>query len=196
MASSLADNDLFASYLEGNAESFRVLFRRHARGLVNFAYRMLRDESLAEEVAQEAFSRVVRSPPDLDRGTKFSTYLYSVARNLCIDELRKRKIRRHLSLDAQGPGEEGRTLMEKMPGNSPSTDAMAMDGELRERIEAAIAEIPESQREVFLLREFAELSFEEVARSVGCSENTAKSRMRYALERLRSLLGDLHPEDA
>lgn len=192
----MTDNDLFARYLAGDAEAFRELFKRHARGLVNFAFRMLRDEALAEEVAQEAFTRVVRSPPDLERGTKFSTYLYSVGRNLCIDELRKRKVRKHTPLDGRNPEGEGLTMGEKLSNGGPSTDAMAMNHELRERIEAAIAQIPEKQREVFVLREFADLSFAEVAVTVGCSENTAKSRMRYALERLRDLLGDLEPEEA
>jgi RNA polymerase sigma-70 factor (ECF subfamily) len=155
---------------------------------------MLRDESLAEEVAQEAFTRVVRSPPDLGRGTKFSTYLYSVGRNLCIDELRKRKVRRHSPLDAKGADGEGRSLGEKLASGGPPTDAPAMDRELRVRIEHAIAQIPDKQREVFVLREFAHQSFAEVAETVGCTENTAKSRMRYALERLRTLLEDLQPE--
>jgi RNA polymerase sigma-70 factor (ECF subfamily) len=193
---STTDNELFARYLDGDAEAFRTLFARHARGLMGFAYRMLRDASRAEEVTQEAFTRVVRSPPDLSRGTKFSTYLYSVGRNLCIDELRRRKVRRHDSLDARGTDGQGRALSERIANGGPATDEIVMSGQIRERIEAAIAEIPEKQREVFVLREFAQLSFAEVAVTVGCSENTAKSRMRYALERLRVLLADLEPEEA
>jgi len=198
LGSSRTDNELFALYLEGDVESFRELFGRHARGLFNFAYRMLGQPPQAEEIVQEAFTRVVRRPPDLARGTKFSTYLYSVARNLCIDELRKRRVRRHASLDQARSGEEGegRTLAEKLPADVPATDAEAMNRELRERIDAAISQLPEKQREVFVMREFAEMPFADVAEAVGCSENTAKSRMRYALERLRDLLGDLAPEDA
>lgn len=196
MATSPTDNELFAKYLAGDPESFRELFRRHVRGLMAFAYRMVRHEALAEEIAQEAFTRVVRSPPDLARGTRFSTYLYSVCRNLCIDELRKRKVRRHMPLNGKRPDGEGLSLGEKIADEGPPTDATAMDHQLRDRIEAAIAQIPEKQREVFVLREFSELSFAEVAQTVGCSENTAKSRMRYALERLRDLLQDLEPEKA
>jgi len=195
LGSPRTDNELFSLYLEGDAEAFRELFRRHARGLFNFAYRMLRNAALAEEVAQEAFTRVVRKPPDLSRGTKFSTYLYSVGRNLCIDELRKRRVRRHDPLDARrGADGEGRTLAERLAADGPGTDADAMNRELRERIDDALGRLPAEQREVFTLREFADLPFAEVAQAIGCSENTAKSRMRYALEKLRVLLVDLDPE--
>jgi RNA polymerase sigma-70 factor (ECF subfamily) len=195
LATPRTDNELFALYLEGDCEAFRELFRRHARGLFNFAYRMLGSPALAEEVSQEAFTRVVRRPPDLSRGTKFSTYLYQVGRNLCIDELRKRKVRRHAPLDESGrPDGEGRTLAERLPGNGPATDSVAMNSQIRERIDAALEKLPPEQREVFMLREFSDMPFAQVARTVGCSENTAKSRMRYALERLRILLGDLGPE--
>jgi RNA polymerase sigma-70 factor (ECF subfamily) len=194
LGSESTDNDLFALYLGGDCEAFRELFRRHARGLFNFAFRMLGDPSIAEEVAQEAFTRVVRSPPDLGRGTKFSTYLYSVGRNLCIDELRRRRVRRHVPLAGSGGGEEGRSLEERIANEGPATDAGAMNRQLRDRIDAALTQLPLEQREVFMLREFADMPFAEVARAVGCSENTAKSRMRYALERLRLLLGDLDPE--
>jgi RNA polymerase sigma-70 factor (ECF subfamily) len=195
LGSPRTDNELFAHYLEGDCEAFRELFHRHARGLFNFASRMLGDHALAEEVAQEAFTRVVRRPPDLGRGTKFSTYLYSVGRNLCIDELRKRRTRRHAPLhDRPGADGEGRSLEERLAADAPATDAEAMNRELRERIDDALGKLPVEQREVFMLREFADLPFAEVARAVGCSENTAKSRMRYALERLRVLLSDLDPE--
>lgn len=195
MASAGTDNDLFALYLEGDCEAFRELFHRHSRGLFSFAYRMLGEPPLAEEVVQEAFTRVVRSPPDLGRGTKFSTFLYSVCRNLCIDEVRKRRVRRHAPLnDPSGQG-DGRSLEERIAHEGPPTDAPAMNREIGHRIEEALAELPDEQKEVFLLREFSEMPFAEVARTVGCSENTAKSRMRYALERLRVLLGDLDPEE-
>lgn len=195
MGSPRTDNELFALYLEGDCEAFRELFHRHARSLFNFASRMLGNPALAEEVAQEAFTRVVRRPPDLSRGTKFSTYLYSVGRNLCIDELRKRRTRRHAPLNEKtGADGNGRTLEERLAADAPATDAGAMNREYRERIEDALGQLPTEQREVFMLREFADLPFAEVADAVGCSENTAKSRMRYALERLHVLLGDLDPE--
>lgn len=195
MGSARTDNELFALYLEGDCEAFRMLFRRHAKGLFNFAARMLGEPALAEEVAQEAFARVVRRPPDLSRGTKFSTYLYSVGRNLCIDELRKRRVRRHESLDSRrGADGEGRALAERIASDDPPTDARAMNRQLRDRIDEAMGKLPPEQREVFSLREFADMPFAQIAEAVGCSENTAKSRMRYALERLRVLLADLDPE--
>jgi len=123
--------------------------------------------------------------------------VYTIARNLCIDQLRKAQLRRHPSLDqpsgSGGSGEEdGPTLGERTADEHPerTVDRAAIGRELAEHIQHAVESLPEEQREVFLLREVANVPFKEIAAMIGIPENTVKSRMRYALERLQKALSE------
>jgi RNA polymerase sigma-70 factor, ECF subfamily len=172
----------------GDHAAFALLVRRHQRPLFNFASRHLRDPAAAEEVVQDAFLRVVRSAGEFQHASRFVTWLYAIARNLCIDQARKRALRRHPSLD-EGGG-DGPTLGERTADPAASVERSATAAEIRERVLAAVDTLPDEQREVFLLREVSDLPFKEIAQVVGISENTVKSRMRYALERLQAQLSD------
>ena len=139
---------------------------------------------------QETFVRVVQNAADFKHEARFTTWVYTIARNLCIDQLRKRAHRRHPSLDeARGEDGEGRTLGELVPDKKADTERLASSSEIKERIAQAVAKLPDDQREVFLMREVANLPFKEIAEITGVPENTVKSRMRYALERLQEALG-------
>jgi RNA polymerase sigma-70 factor (ECF subfamily) len=118
--------------------------------------------------------------------------VYTILRNLCIDQLRRRALRRHPSLDerSQRGDEEGPTLLEQTADSRASVEREATGTELKERIMRAVDTLPEEQREVFLLREVSNLPFKEIAVVTGVPENTVKSRMRYALERLQQALCD------
>ena len=166
--------------------------RKHQGPLFNFALRHLRNQPSAEEVVQDAFIRVVQNAADFKHEARFSTWLYTIARNLCIDQIRKRALRRHPSLDEPRRSEEsdGPTLGEQTADSRANVERTAVAGEIRERVLAAVDELPEEQREVFLMREVSNLPFKEIAEIVGVPENTVKSRMRYALERLQAALSD------
>jgi len=186
------DEALMIRFQSGDRSAFAVLLRRHQSPLYNFALRHLRSAPSAEEVVQEAFVRVVQSAAEFKHEARFSTWLYTITRNLCIDHLRKGALRRHPSLDAPKQGEqgEGPTLGEQTADPRPNVERAAASGEIREQVLAAVAELPDEQREVFLMREISNLPFKEIARIVGVPENTVKSRMRYALERLQVALSD------
>jgi RNA polymerase sigma-70 factor, ECF subfamily len=186
------DEALMIRFQSGDRPAFAVLLRRHQAPLYNFVLRHLRSAPSAEEVVQDAFVRVVQSAADFKHEARFTTWLYTIARNLCIDHLRKSVLRRHPSLDAPKPGEqaEGPTLGEQTADARPDVERAAASGEIRERVLAAVAALPDEQREVFLMREVSNLPFKEIARVVGVPENTVKSRMRYALERLQEALSD------
>ena len=184
------DNELYALFLEGDQEAMRVIVQRNSPRLYSFLYRMVEDPASCEEMVQEVFLKLVRARPDFSTGTKVSTYLFSVARNLAIDELRKMKHRRHLSLDQEAGGDDARTLQDRISNGKRGTERAAMDSELKVKIDQAIAVLPAEQKEVFCMREIEGLGFAEIADVLGCSENTAKSRMRYALEKLRTHLKD------
>jgi len=185
--SEVKDEALMVAFQGGDRAAFAVLVRRHQRPLFNFASRHLRDPAAAEELVQDAFLRVVRSAAEFQHASRFVTWLYAIARNLCIDQARKRALRRHPSLDE---GADGPTLGERTADPAASVERSATAAEIRKRVVAAVDTLPDEQREVFLLREVSDLPFKEIALVVGISENTVKSRMRYALERLQAQLSD------
>ncbi len=197
-----SDADLMLAFRGGDARAFETLVARHQRGIYNFILRSVRDRARAEELLQEVFLRVVRAKDRYERTAKFTTWIYAIARNLCVDESRRARFRDHRSLDAKRPGrdgEEGGSLLSRIPAADVPTDEAAEAPLLRTRMAAAIDALPEEQREVFLLRQMSGLSFREIGETLGVPENTIKSRMRYALEKLREHLSDLNadaPESA
>jgi RNA polymerase sigma-70 factor, ECF subfamily len=186
------DEALMIRFQGGDRAAFTWLVRKHQGPLFNFALRHLRSQPSAEEVVQDAFVRVVQNAADFKHEARFSTWLYTIARNLCIDHIRKHALRRHPSLDEpKRSGEsEGPSLGDQTADSRANVERAAVGGEIRERLLAAVAELPEEQREVFLMREVSNLPFKEIAVIVGVPENTVKSRMRYALERLQAALSE------
>jgi RNA polymerase sigma-70 factor (ECF subfamily) len=185
-----SDEALMTRFQGGERAAFTLLVRRHQSALYNFAFRQLGNGPAAEEVVQEAFVRVVQSAAEFKHSARFTSWMYTIARNLCVDALRRKALRKHPSLDQPRNTDEaaGPTLGDLTPDASASVERAAVAGEIRERVLSAIDELPDDQREVFLLREVSNLPFKEIAEIVGAPENTVKSRMRYALERLQAAL--------
>jgi RNA polymerase sigma-70 factor, ECF subfamily len=193
--SEIADEALMIRFQNGDRSAFTLLVRRHQSPLYNFALRQLRSPSAAEEVVQDAFVRVVHNAAEFKHASRFSTWLYTITRNLCIDHVRKRNLRNHPSLDEPkhsggDGGSDGPTLGDRTADARANVERTAVAAEIRERLLAAVDELPDEQREVFLLREVSNVPFKEIAEIVGIPENTVKSRMRYALERLQAALSD------
>lgn len=191
------DELLMDAFRQGDAAAFELLVSRHSRGLFNYLLRSVHNQARAEELLQEVLVRVIRSKDRYQRSAKFTTWVYTIARNISVDESRRARFRDHESLDAPRrgrPHEEGRTMLAAMPADQVPTDEGADAPRLRERLSHAIDELPDDQREVFLMRQVAGLSFREIGEAVGAPENTVKSRMRYALEKLRNDLADLEQD--
>jgi RNA polymerase sigma-70 factor (ECF subfamily) len=189
-----SDEALMSAYRAGDARAFERLVARHEKPIWNFLRRSVRDAALAEDLLQEVFLRLVKSADDWKGTAKFSTWLYTIARNLCVDQARRAVHRRADSLDASahaGDAETSATMHERIPSGDAPADAVVADRQAKARIERAIAALPDEQREVFLMREVMEMPFAEIATAVGASEPTVKSRMRYALEKLRAALAEL-----
>jgi RNA polymerase sigma-70 factor (ECF subfamily) len=187
-----SDEELVRLFNDGDAAAFEVLLRRYQRPLFNFILRSVRERDRAEELLQDVFLKVIQRSAEFQGNSKFSTWLYTIARNLCIDTSRKMVFRRHRSLDAPLKAEEaeGGTLLDRVASGSPEADREVIGQDLRVRIAAAVDELPEEQREVFLMRELSNMAFKDIADVVGVPENTVKSRMRYALERLQRALAE------
>jgi RNA polymerase sigma-70 factor (ECF subfamily) len=184
-----SDEVLLAAYREGDSGAFEMLLGRYRAPIFNFLLRSARDRGRAEELYQDVWMKVIERCGEFRGDAKFSTWLYTIARNLCIDHQRKMKFRGHASLDAPQPT-SAQPIVERVSSFGPSTEQLAIGGLVRERIAHAVERLPEEQREVFLLRQLQGLAFREIAEVVGAPANTVKSRMRYALERLQQILSD------
>jgi RNA polymerase sigma-70 factor (ECF subfamily) len=185
------DEALMVRYQRGDVRAFEVLLSRHRKPVYNFIYRFVGDRAQAEDVLQETFLRVIKSADSYQREAKFTTWLYTIARNQCVDLSRRMKLRRMSSLDHSSTDDpDGATLLDVVADGGAAVDRRAGDGELQARLKSAIEQLSEEQREVFLMREFLQMQFKEIAEVTGVPENTVKSRMRYALEKLRDLLED------
>ncbi len=184
-----------AAFQRGDAAAFSTLVERHEKPLWNFLRRFVGNPTVAEDLMQEVLLRVLRNAGDWQPAAKFTTWLYAIARNLCIDHARRMVHRNASSLDgsvgSNGDGQSVRRI-DLVPGPDRGGEARVVDKETAALIEAAMQRLPDEQREVFLMREVMEMPFAEIAEAVGVSLPTVKSRMRYALERLREALQDLH----
>lgn len=187
---SLTDEELMLQYKAGALAAFEELVRRHRRGVFHFALRFLGPPpAQAEDALQEIFLRVVRNAGSYEPKAKFTTWLFTIARHHCIDASRKNKFRRTDSLDAPLSDDDGaQTRMDRVAADAPGTDESADARRIRLAVQQALNQLPDEQREVFILREYSGVPFKEIADMTGVSENTVKSRMRYALESIRTHL--------
>jgi RNA polymerase sigma-70 factor (ECF subfamily) len=189
----LSDEQLMARYQQGDARAFDTLLGRHYQSVFNFLVRNTGNAATSEELLQDVFMRVIGSARKYEKRAKFTTWLFTIAKNIVIDHSRKQRFRRHKSLDAPLGADDDRSLGDSVKDDHPSVmaDRRFADAEFTARLDAAMSKMNEDQRMVFVLREFQQLSFQEIAVVVETSENTVKSRMRYALEFLRTQLADL-----
>lgn len=183
----LADEALMERYAAGDAVAFEVLFARHERGVLSFVFRSVRHRERAEELTQDVFLRVVRNASKYRPNAKFTTWLYTIARNACIDESRRASKRRHASLDASLDDEGGgATFKDRVVDLAAASGAGEISrAQFREALAEGLDALPDEQREVFVLRHVEGLKFVDIAEMTGVSENTVKSRMRYAMQALR-----------
>jgi RNA polymerase sigma-70 factor (ECF subfamily) len=187
-----SDEALMSAYQQGDARAFAELVARHEKPLWNFLRRFT-DPTSAEDLLQETFMRVVKSAPSYQPNARFRTWLYTIARNLCTDQARSQVHRKARSLDQTSQRDsDAPRMVETVSGSDAGGEQRALARELGQRLESALAALPALQREVFVMREVLDLPFAEIAHAVGASEATVKSRMRYALERMRLELAGLH----
>jgi RNA polymerase sigma-70 factor (ECF subfamily) len=181
------DEVLMIRFQRGDRAAFAALVRRHQTALYNFSLRLLRAQSVAEDVVQDAFVRVVQNAAEFKHEARFTTWLYTIARNLCFDQLRKQAHRKHPSLDQGAPGEEGDgpTLGETTADSRASVEREATGSELKERIASAVESLPDEQREVFLMREVANLHALCAREAAAMPERVRRVRARAAMTRLR-----------
>jgi len=187
-----SDEQLMLAFSRGEVSAFEALMQRHRGPVFNFIFRSTGQAARAEDLLQETWLKVIRGASDYEPRARFTTWLYTIARNLCVDSARKESFREVVSLDSpiRRDGVE-QPIAECLPDGQPAPDRAAYNSSLRPLLERALMSLPKDQREVFVLREYSGVPFKEIAAVVGMSENTVKSRMRYALEGLRKRLAEL-----
>lgn len=186
----MTDHRLLEATKTGDDAAFAELVRRYRNQITNYVYRMTNDYELAVDLAQETFMRVYAAAERYQTSYAFSTYIYRIATNLAISELRRRKRRRLVSLstffgERETPNE---TCELDMPDKGPLQDATFVEDERRAAVARAIATLPEKYRAPLVLRDVEERSYEEIARILGMNEGTVKSRINRARGFLRDKL--------
>lgn len=186
----LKDEELIERYAEGDLKSFQILYGRHRIPVFNFILRFVGSREVAEELMQEVFARLVQNATGYVRQAKFTTWLYTIARNLCIDRYRRAKHRQEKSIDqpiGSNSEDDERSLGGLLvdPSREGDGEVQVFRQQIKKVLAQAVQVMPEEQREVYLLREISGLSYKDIAEQVSVVENTVKSRMRYALQFLR-----------
>jgi RNA polymerase sigma-70 factor (ECF subfamily) len=172
----------------GDRAAFAELVTKYKQPLFNFIFRTLRDETETEDVAQTVFLQVYKSRARYQPTAKFSTWLFTIARNLCLNEIRRRSRHPAESLEethAEHDDQPSRQYEDKkifLPTDN------ALHGELARKIEEALAELPENQRTAILLCRQDELSYEEIAAVLDCSLSATKSLIHRGRETLKEKL--------
>lgn len=177
----IPDEELMLSFQKGDVPAFNELLRRHQSGIYNFLVRFLGNSENADEAFQEVFVRVIKASESYSPQAKFSTWVYTIARNYCIDLSRKGKFRKVLSLDDKTGDKDSARVEDRLMDEKADPQGYVLAKNLNFYLEKFLNVLNADQREVFLLRERQGLPFEEIAQIVGTSVNTVKSRMRYAL---------------
>jgi|CXWL01.1.fsa_nt_gi RNA polymerase sigma-70 factor (ECF subfamily) len=186
------DEQLMLAYREGDAGAFEELYRRHKVRLFRFVLRSIRDRAVAEELYQEIWMRVIEArgryevppAPRAGEGTKFTTWLFTIAHNRLVDHWRKRGLTLvSLDQDETAVAEPAATADDEPHRQLEAKQSLA-------RFARALEALPPAQREAFLLHEEAGMSVAEIARATGAGEEAAKSRLRYALSRLKEAMDD------
>jgi len=168
----------------GDMAAFEQLVERHQRMVVGTVGRMLGTNSDAEDIAQQVFVRVWKNLKRYEPRAKFTTWLLKITRNLVFNELRRRS--RHPAVPLQSEtDEEERPLKDE---HAASPDATLLEHELQEAVDAAIAQLPETQRMAVVLRRYEELSYEEIAEALDQSVSAVKSLLFRARTELRESL--------
>jgi len=186
------DRVLIESAQKGDKLAFKQLVQRHQRRAFAIALGLLRDENDAREVVQEAFLRVHRGLDSFHGGSAFFTWLYRIVTNLSIDLMRKPG-RREAELDESREIDEADIpLLSRIDGADP-LDVLRR-GEIRNKLEAALAALPAYHRGVIVMREVEGMSYEEMAEAMGVSKGTIMSRLFHARQKLQRALADCYAE--
>ena len=182
------DAALMLRVKQGDWAAFTELVDKYKQPVLNLAFRMLRDATEAEDLAQVVFIQVYKSAHRYEVASKFSTWMFTIARNLCLNEIRRRTRHPTDSLEGQQTEEDGhpgRQFEDVRTSSPPEND---LHSELEQKVEQALAELPENQRTAVVLCRGEDLSYDEIAKVLGCTVSATKSLIHRGRETLKRKL--------
>lgn len=177
----LSDSALISLYIAGTESAFEQLVNRHKNKVYTTIYLIVKDSYTAEDLLQDTFIKAIHTMKSgrYNEEGKFSSWICRIAHNLAIDHFRKEKRSPMITL------EDGSNVFNNMSFSEDSAESLQIKEDTHARLRELIQTLPQTQREVLMMRHYAEMSFQEIADATGVSINTALGRMRYALINLR-----------
>lgn len=172
----------------GDQAAFTELVEKYKQPVMNLVYRFLRDATEAEDLSQNVFVQVHKSAARYEVSARFSTWLFTITRNLCLNEIRRRSRHPADSLDAPHPESEDQPARQLEDAKTTLPDDAFLHGELETKIAEAIAALPETQRTAILLCRRDDMSYEDIAKVIGCSLSATKSLIHRGRETLKQKL--------
>lgn len=180
------DHDLMHRIGQGDHDAFRLLVERHQQAVIGTVAKMLGSPNDAEDIAQQVFLRIWKNARNYRPDAKFTTFLFTITRNLVFNETRRRSRKKEVSSDERE--EHSHQQIEATPDKHP--DAQLLQAELQAAVDQAIASLPETQRMAVVLRRYEQLSYEEIADVLHLSVSAVKSLLFRARTSLREALSD------
>ena len=187
-SAALSDEELMLAYGAGDAAAFDALYARHKGGVYRYLLRQCRQPGVADELFQDVWMNLIRARVSYVPTAKFTTWLYRLAHNRMVDHFRASG---HLTLVSADDEAHEDAVIALPAARATEPAARAENRELGERLRAALSTLPPAQREAFLLQQEGALSLSEIAELTGVGLETVKSRLRYAMAKLRTELADL-----
>jgi RNA polymerase sigma-70 factor, ECF subfamily len=185
----VTDEVLMEQLAAGSHHAFEELLARYEAPVITFCYAFVRNREAAEDLAQEAFLRVFRNAKRYQPVAKFTTWLYRIAANLCINELKKGKLRQSRSLDEPaGPDPDGTKIIERIASDHASPLSDAESHEAQSLIGKAIDHLPDDQRTTLIMVEYHHMAYQDIAEILGVTVSAIKMRVKRARETLRETL--------
>jgi RNA polymerase sigma-70 factor (ECF subfamily) len=183
----LSSEELMARIAEGDEDAFEMLVRRHQTSVLNLIYRFIGDRTGAKDLAQEVFLRVWQAAKSYEPRAKFTTWIYQIATNLCLNELKSARRRRWFPFHRSEESNEN-AVEDTYSDGSPSPEDLLLAKERSRQISDALQRLPDNQRMALILKRYDELSYQEIAQVLGCSVSAVESLLVRAKRTLQETL--------
>ena len=182
----LSDKELISNYLEGNDRAFEVLLNRHKDKIYTSIYLFVKDRDLAEDIFQDVFIKIIKTLRNgkYNHEGKFLQWAMRISYNMCVDHFRKNKKKTKVSAT------ETFDIFDVLESPEDNKETSIIKSQLHRRVRELVDQLPEEQREVVILRHYADMSFKEISQLTRVSINTALGRMRYALINMRKMVDE------
>ena len=184
----LSDIQIIKKVIDGDKSAFNDIMNRHEKSILNFAYRMLSNRTEAEDVTQEVFLRAYKNIETFEARAKFSTWLFKIARNLCLNKLRHTFRFPTFSIDKPVRGSEYDFQRQIEDKKQVSPISNIFSKEIQNAVKAALGSLPKNQKMAVILRRYEDMSYEEISVIMGCSVSAVKSLLNRAKQTLKNKL--------